>query len=56
MVDTWCQSHDVKNLYVFDGSWFPTATGVNPTLTIMANAIRCSERIIETHAKRGNAD
>ena len=56
VVDTWCQSHDVKNLYVFDGSWFPTATGVNPTLTIMANAIRCSERIIETHAKRGNAD
>src|SRR5699024_8721833 len=48
VVDRWCRSHDVPNLYVFDGSIFPTATGINPALTIMANAWRCSERIV-TH-------
>ena len=50
VVDRWCRTHDVPNLYVLDGSFFPTATGVNPTLTIMANAWRCSERIAREHA------
>ena len=40
VVDRWCRSHDVPNLYVFDASFFPTATGINPALTIMANAWR----------------
>jgi choline dehydrogenase-like flavoprotein len=51
VLDTWCRSHDVPNLYVLDGSFFPTATGTNPTLTIMANAWRCSEYIASRHAK-----
>jgi choline dehydrogenase-like flavoprotein len=51
VLDTWCRSHDVPNLYVMDGSFFPTATGTNPTLTIMANAWRCSEYIANRHAK-----
>lgn len=51
VLNEWCQAHDVENLYVLDGSCFPTATGVNPTLTMMANAWRCCEYIAEVHAK-----
>ena len=51
VLNEWCQAHDVDNLYVLDGSCFPTATGVNPTLTMMANAWRCCEYIAEVHAK-----
>jgi choline dehydrogenase-like flavoprotein len=51
VLNEWCQAHDVDNLYVLDGSGFPTSTGVNPTLTIMANAWRCAEYIAETQAK-----
>ncbi|MFK4295849.1 choline dehydrogenase-like flavoprotein [Arthrobacter sp. GAS37] len=56
VVDKWCQTHDVPNLYIFDGSFFPTSTGVNPTLTIMANAWRCTERIIHVRGKGRTAD
>lgn len=51
VLNKWCQAHDVDNLYVLDGSSFPTSLGVNPTLTIMANAWRCSEYIAHVHAK-----
>ncbi|MED1438345.1 GMC family oxidoreductase [Aeribacillus composti] len=51
VLNKWCQAHDVENLYILDGSSFPTSLGVNPTLTIMANAWRCSEYIAEVHAK-----
>lgn len=50
VLNKWCQAHDVENLYVLDGSCFPNL-GVNPTLTIMANAWRCSEYIAKVHAK-----
>jgi choline dehydrogenase-like flavoprotein len=40
-----CRAHEVENLYAVDGSPFPTSTGVNPTLTIMANAWRVAEGI-----------
>jgi choline dehydrogenase-like flavoprotein len=50
VVNEWCRAHDLENLYVLDGSVFPTATGVPPTLTIMANAWRCCERIAEESA------
>ena len=51
VLNEWCQSHDVENLFVLDGSGFPTATGVNPTLTMMANAWRCSDYIAEYYLK-----
>jgi len=35
-----CRTHDVNNLYVVDGSFFPSSAAVNPSLTIMANALR----------------
>lgn len=50
VLNEWCQAHDVANLYVLDGSCFPTSLGVNPTLTLMANAWRCCEYIAEVHA------
>jgi choline dehydrogenase-like flavoprotein len=51
VVDRWCRAHDVDNLYIFDGSVFPTSLGANPTLTLMANAWRCAERILDEKRK-----
>ena len=47
VVNTDCRAHEVDNLYVVDGGPFPTATGANPTLTIMANAWRVAEGILD---------
>lgn len=52
VVDRECRAHEVDNLYVVDGSAFPTGTGANPTLTIMANAWRVAETIVK---RRGAA-
>jgi len=49
VLNRYCQAHDVENLFVIDGSCFPTATGVNPTLLMMANAWRCSEWIAQRY-------
>ncbi len=46
VLDINCQSHEVKNLYVVDGSFFPSSAAVNPSLTIIANAIRVGEHIL----------
>jgi choline dehydrogenase-like flavoprotein len=56
VVDRWCRSHEVPNLYVFDASFFPTATGINPALTIMANAWRCADRIIAVDSRGWSTD
>lgn len=42
-----CRTHDVDNLYVVDSSFFPSSTALNPTLTIMANALRVGEHLLE---------
>jgi choline dehydrogenase-like flavoprotein len=47
VLDKYCRAHEVANLYAVDGSPFPTGTGANPTLTIMANAWRVAESIAE---------
>ncbi|MBM3784165.1 MAG: GMC family oxidoreductase [Acidobacteria bacterium] len=47
VVDSTCRTHDVKNLYVVDGSVFPSASEKNPTHTIMALAARTAERIAD---------
>jgi len=46
-LDTWCRAHEVDNLYVVDGSFFPSSAAVNPALTIMANALRVAEHLKE---------
>ena len=45
VVNKWGQSHDVKNLFVSDGSQFTTGAAENPTLTIVTLAIRQAEYI-----------
>jgi choline dehydrogenase-like flavoprotein len=52
VVDADCRAWDIKNLWVCDGSVFPTVGGVNPSLTIQAVALRTADRI-ETMARRG---
>jgi choline dehydrogenase-like flavoprotein len=47
VVDRDCRSHEVPNLYVPDGSCFPTSGGYNPTLTIFANADRTAARFLD---------
>lgn len=45
VVDAWGRVHGVDNLYVIDGGFMPYPGGVNPTLTIQANALRCARRM-----------
>ncbi|RST19229.1 GMC family oxidoreductase [Streptomyces sp. WAC05374] len=40
VLDPYCRSHQVPNLYVVDGGFFPSSAAVNPTLTIAAQALR----------------
>ena len=47
VLDTDCKAHDVDNLYVVDSSFFPSIGAVNPTLTIIANALRVGQHLTE---------
>jgi choline dehydrogenase-like flavoprotein len=51
VVDAFCRSHDVPNLYVVDGSVFPSSSEKNPTLTIMALAARTADHISDRFRK-----
>jgi choline dehydrogenase-like flavoprotein len=44
-LDASCRAHEVDNLYVVDGSFFPSSAAVNPALTIMANALRVGDHL-----------
>ena len=48
----WGQTHDIKNLFISDGSQFTTSTAENPTLTIVALAIRQADYIADQMAKQ----
>ena len=39
------RAHDLDNLYVLDASFFPSSGGINPSLTIVANSLRASDKI-----------
>jgi choline dehydrogenase-like flavoprotein len=45
VLDVDCKAHELDNLYVADASFFPSIGAVNPTLTIIANALRVADRI-----------
>jgi len=45
-LDVDCKAHELDNLYVVDGSFFPSSGAVNPALTIMANALRVGDHLI----------
>ena len=47
VLDSDCRMFDVPNLFVADGSFFPTSLGVGPALTIIANALRVADVIIK---------
>ncbi len=47
VLDLNCRTHEVENLYVVDGSFFPSIGAVNPTLTIIANALRVGDHLLE---------
>jgi choline dehydrogenase-like flavoprotein len=40
VLDPWCRTHDVENLWVVDGGFFPSSAAMNPALTIAAQALR----------------
>ena len=45
VVDSWGRSHDVKNLFIIDGSIFVTGAAVNPTPTIQALALYIADYV-----------
>ncbi len=51
VLNSYCQAHEVKNLFVTDGSSFTTSSEKNPTLTIMALSLRASEYIKDQRKK-----
>jgi choline dehydrogenase-like flavoprotein len=52
VVDGWGRSHDVPNLFIYDGSIWPTSGGTNPTATITALALRNTEHLISARASQ----
>ena len=48
VLDPFCRSHDIGNLFVVDASFFPSSAAVNPALTIAAQALRVADHIKET--------
>jgi len=47
VLDPFCRAHALRNLYVADGSFMPTSGGASTTLTIVANALRTADHILE---------
>ena len=45
VVNEWGRSHDVRNLFIIDGSIFVTSAGVNPTRTIQALALYIADHV-----------
>ena len=50
VLDPYCKSHDLDNLYVMDSSFFPSSTATNPALTICAQALRVADHLLEKPA------
>jgi choline dehydrogenase-like flavoprotein len=49
VLDTFCRTHDIDNLFVVDASFFPSSAAVNPGLTIAAQALRVADHIRDEH-------
>ncbi|MBD3882509.1 GMC family oxidoreductase [Phormidium tenue FACHB-886] len=47
VLDLNCRAHEVDNLYVVDSSFFPSSASVSPALTVIANALRVGDHLIE---------
>jgi choline dehydrogenase-like flavoprotein len=49
VLDPQNRAHEVNNLYVVDSSFFPSSSGLNPSLTVAANALRVADHIDQAH-------
>ena len=49
VLDAQNRAHEVDNLYVVDASFFPSSTGLNPSLTVAANALRVATHVNQEH-------
>ncbi|NJN88749.1 MAG: GMC family oxidoreductase [Leptolyngbyaceae cyanobacterium SL_7_1] len=47
VLDLNCRAHEVENLYVVDSSFFPSSASVSPALTVIANALRVGDHLIQ---------
>jgi choline dehydrogenase-like flavoprotein len=52
VLDRTCKAHALDNLYVTDASFFPSIGAVNPTLTIIANALRVADHLVKRMGAR----
>jgi len=48
VLDPYCRSHDLENLFVVDASFFPSSAAVNPGLTVIAQALRVADHLLTT--------
>jgi choline dehydrogenase-like flavoprotein len=46
VVNKWCSLYDAKNVFVVDSSFMPTGLGLNPMVTVVANALRVGTHIV----------
>jgi choline dehydrogenase-like flavoprotein len=46
VLDLNCRTHDVDNLYVVDSSFYPSSAALNPTHTLLANALRVGDHLL----------
>jgi choline dehydrogenase-like flavoprotein len=51
VLDPFCRSHDISNLFVVDASFLPSSAAVNPGLTIVAQALRVADHIKDVDLK-----
>jgi choline dehydrogenase-like flavoprotein len=49
VLDPQNRAHEVHNLYVVDASFFPSSAGLNPSLTVAANALRVADHLNQAH-------
>lgn len=47
VLDLNCRTHDLGNLYVVDSSFYPSSAALNPTHTLLANALRVGDHLLE---------
>ncbi|RYP87755.1 GMC family oxidoreductase [Nocardioides guangzhouensis] len=47
VLDPDCKAHELDNLYVADAGFFPSIGAVNPALTVIANALRVGDHLLE---------
>ena len=51
VTDSYCQLHDVKNVFAMDGACFVSSGCQNPTLTMMAITVRACDRLVDRFKK-----